>query len=961
MGFQISPGVNISEIDLTTVVPAVATTEGAIAGLFNWGPINRRVLIDSEQSLYKLFGKPTNYNAETYYTAASFLAYGNQLYVVRAGNTVTTNTAIQITSATANTAAISEDPDTYSVKNEDNYDELSASAFDASIVYIARYPGTFGNSLKVSVCDSANAYNQNVFAFANTTLGGSVKIDQANVSFVVGSNSATLSANSDAEANSFYNMFTIGDIITVGNTDLGFQELKLSTLTKDQETITKTFNASSSVNSAGWFAIANSGFANGQAVTYLVAAGNTNLTELSNNTTYYVKSANTSGFYLSTTPPGDTHAIITITPGSSETGHSFDTQQNIVRAFNANTGVQTVNSSFNASSAVNATADFITIASNPFANNDVVRYLVAASNTALTNLANDTVYYVVGANTTGIQLSTSRGGSAINLSAGSSETGHTFVLADFISVSNNPYSNGDLITYSTDTGNTAVTGLTGDTNYYVVKANTSGVKISSTSTGYGITLTPGASETGHFITKNGPGSDVIMTFERPFQLATNVTVTSSSSVVSHKFERSWEYYNLVDKAPGRSTFVDSRNANTAVNDEVHIIVADEDGLFTGVRGQVLEKWEGLSRATDAVKDDGATNYYKTVLNQSSNWIWWANHRSGASAAAAVSLTGSTNTKPLSLSMVNGSQGSITEGSVNMETLTTAYDLFKSAEDVDISLVLQGKAMGGTHKTQLANYIIDNICEFRKDCVVFISPDKDDVVQVSGSFEVDNVSTFKNAINSSSYAVVDSGYKYAYDKYNDVYRWVPLNGDIAGLCVRTDNLRDPWFSPAGYNRGQIKNVVRLAYNPRKADRDALYKIGVNPVITQPGQGTILFGDKTALSKPSAFDRINVRRLFIVLEKAIATAAKFTLFEFNDEFTRAQFRNLVEPFLRDVQGRRGIYDFRVVCDGTNNTPEIIDRNEFVGDIYIKPARSINFIQLNFIAVRTGVEFNEVVGKF
>jgi phage tail sheath protein FI len=209
--------------------------------------------------------------------------------------------------------------------------------------------------------------------------------------------------------------------------------------------------------------------------------------------------------------------------------------------------------------------------------------------------------------------------------------------------------------------------------------------------------------------------------------------------------------------------------------------------------------------------------------------------------------------------------------------------------------------------------------------------------------------------------MDSGYKYRYDKYNDVYRYVPLNGDIAGLMVRTDSTRDPWFSPAGFNRGQIKNIVKLAWNPDKANRDTLYKNGVNPVVTFPGQGTILYGDKTLLAKPSAFDRINVRRLFIVLEKAIATASKFTLFEYNDEFTRAQFRSLVEPFLRDVQGRRGIYDFRVVCDESNNTGEVIDRNEFVGDIYIKPARSINFIQLNFVAVRSGVEFSEVVGKF
>ena len=228
--------------------------------------------------------------------------------------------------------------------------------------------------------------------------------------------------------------------------------------------------------------------------------------------------------------------------------------------------------------------------------------------------------------------------------------------------------------------------------------------------------------------------------------------------------------------------------------------------------------------------------------------------------------------------------------------------------------------------------------------------------------MEDVIAFRNAINvSSSYAIMDSGWKYIYDKYNDVYRYVPLNGDIAGTMARTDNVRDPWWSPAGYTRGNIRNIVKLAYNPAKTQRDGLYKAGVNSVVTFPGQGTILYGDKTMMSRPSAFDRINVRRLFIVLEKAIASAAKYTLFEFNDAFTRAQFRNLVEPYLRDVQGRRGIYDFKVVCDETNNTPEVIDRNEFIGDIYIKPARSINFIQLNFVAVRTGVDFEEIVGQF
>jgi len=307
---------------------------------------------------------------------------------------------------------------------------------------------------------------------------------------------------------------------------------------------------------------------------------------------------------------------------------------------------------------------------------------------------------------------------------------------------------------------------------------------------------------------------------------------------------------------------------------------------------------------------------------------------------------------------NGGGSDDAESVIAPAKIMTAYDKFASAEDIDISLVLGGRATGGSGQL-VANYIIDNICEYRKDCVAFVSPNNTDTVNVPGQ-ELTKLKTFRNLLRASSYAVLDSGHKYQYDKYNDVYRWVPLNGDIAGLCVRTDSVRDPWFSPAGFNRGNIKNIVKLAYNPDKADRDELYKVDINPVVNFPGQGVVLFGDKTLLGRPSAFDRINVRRLFIVLEKAIATAAKSALFEFNDDFTRASFRNLVEPYLRDIQGRRGIYDFRVVCDTTNNTPEVIDRNEFRGDIYIKPARSINFIQLNFVAVRTGVEFEEIVGR-
>jgi len=309
-----------------------------------------------------------------------------------------------------------------------------------------------------------------------------------------------------------------------------------------------------------------------------------------------------------------------------------------------------------------------------------------------------------------------------------------------------------------------------------------------------------------------------------------------------------------------------------------------------------------------------------------------------------------------LNLSGGITAALTDGDINV-----GYDLFTNSDVVDISLVLTGGA-----SVTVQQYVIDNVVTpagsvtgRSGDSVAFISPRYSDVVNQSGG-ETDNIKNWLETLaRSSSYTVTDSGWKYMYDKYNGVYRYVPLNGDIAGLCAFTDQVRDPWFSPAGFNRGAIKNAVKLSWNPNQTQRDILYPLGVNPVVTFPGQGTVLYGDKTLQSKPSAFDRINVRRLFITLEKAISRAAKFSLFEFNDDFTRAQFVALVAPFLRDVQGRRGIYDFRVVCDTTNNTPQVIDNNQFVGDIYIKPARSINFIRLNFIAVGTGVQFTEVTG--
>jgi len=630
MAFQLSPGVNVSEIDLTTIVPSVATSIGGIAGNFNWGPVNEVVTISDEIRLVNRFGKPDSTNYENWFPAANFLAYSNNLKIVRAANTTST------LNATANASGIL-------IKNNDDYIANRETATNTTYgPYAAKYAGVLGNTLRVSICPSSQAYSSNL-------------------------------------------------------------------------TVTDT--------------------------------------------------------------------TVVTSNGTSNTS--------------------------------------VTVTGSPVAN-----------------------LYI---------------GDLVSFDGGVSYTRTTNVSSSFINV------------------------------------------------------------------------------------ASAVAVTAGAAVL-----RKWQYADQFGVAPGTSSYATSVNGS---GDECHVIVVDEDGQFSGAANTVLEKFAFASKASDAISDNGDTNYYKTVINSQSQYIWWLGHQPGATnwgnTASGITFT-NVNT-PFTASLGAGA-----DGTIGNSEIITAYGYFANADVVDVSLLISGSG-NATVATSLIS-----TAESRKDLLVFLSPTKASVVN-NANAEATAILAYRNSLTSSSYAVLDSGYKYQFDKYNNVYRWVPLNGDIAGTCARTDLERDPWYSPGGLSRGVIKNVIKLAYNPNKTDRDNLYVQGINPVVTFQGEGTILYGDKTMLAKPSAFDRINVRRLFIVLEKSIAKAARSTLFEFNDQFTRAQFVNLVEPFLRDVQGRRGITDFRVVCDTTNNTAEVIDGNRFVGDIYIKPARSINFIQLNFVAVRTGVSFDEIVGRF
>ena len=640
MAFQVSPGVLVQERDLTNVIPAVATTIGAVAGQFNQGPMDEVTSISSEKELVETFGKPDSTNFEYWFSAASFLQYSSSLRVVRAANTSSVNAVVSGSALR--------------IKNTDHYqngDGTTGPYNDGSAnvgEWAARTAGAWGNNLKVSVCPSPTAYE----AVNKTTTN--------DASTAVGDTTIVLTSGTD---------FNVGDIVNFGESG----------------------------------------------------------------------------------------------------GHEY-----------------------------------------------------------------------------------------------------------------------------------RITGVSTNT----------------------LTFVRHPSGTGGLHTAVANGSQV---------------------------RRRWQYYDLVDKAPGTSVYASNRSG---VNDEMHIVVVDEDGGITGTAGEVLEVYDSVSKGSDAKTAQGDTNYYVDVLYNQSEYIYWMDHVATGSnwGSAVAGITFTALSAPFTRSLASGADGS----AVSTAELKTAYEKYNDADTVDVNLIIAGKG----NATHIDNLI--TIAENRKDAIVFVSPERADVVNVSNSTtQTTNVKGFFDSIRSSSYAVFDSGYKYTYDKYNDVFRYVPLNGDVAGLAARTDLIADSWFSPAGFNRGVIRGAVKLAYNPTQGQRDELYRARINPVVTLPGQGTLLFGDKTGLSTPSAFDRINVRRLFITLEKAISTASKFQLFEFNDEFTRAQFRNIVEPFLRDVQGRRGVTDFRVVCDSSNNTSNVIDRNEFRADIFVKPNRSINFIQLQFVATRSGAAFEEVVG--
>jgi hypothetical protein len=698
MTFNLSPGIYFTEVDLSQFVSGVSSSQGAISGIFKWGPLFEPYLISSESQLLNVFGPPSNLNAETWFSGANFLGYTNALWVTRTANT-TANTSNAAYNAVANTGNVAN------ILNNVVLNQLTFANqqfTDTNVLYIARYAGSMGNSLRIAQCDSPNAYSSNV-SLSGTVIAGNG---------VGNSYTGMLSVNIGANTGTIVITPTTGSNVAVGNTFA-------STLIQD-------------------FTVGDN-----------ILIGNTSL------------------------------------------GTSYTTPLKITAISNAIT---------------NSTATLI------------------------------------------------------NLS-----------------------------------------------------------------------------------------------FNNPSRLAYNYSANT--------VKRYWEFYNQVNTGPGETASVLAITSNSSLVDQLSIVVVDQQGSFSGVPGTILEIWNNLSYAIDAINADGSTNYYKTVLNTQSQYLWCVNDRNGITSANSINLVNSTNQNPLSLQFNLGQDGDA-EGIAPLQTLANGWQLFTN-KAYPISYIIQGKAISGTgvyngasyNNFQLTNWLVQNVVAPRKyDSIVFASPDIATVVNNSG-FEQQSIAGWTSFLNASTYLFIDSGYFSMYDRYNNIYRWIPLNGSIAGTRAYTDGISYPWFSNAGINNGLINNVTKLAYNPNETDRDYLYPLGINPVISEAGYGTYLDGDRMFTQVNTAFNRINVRNLFIYCEQAIVKATKVILFDINDVFTQNQFKNMVNPFLKGIVGARGITDFVVICDATNNTPQVVDNNQFIAGIYIKPSRVIDFIRLDFVAVSDTVSFAEI----
>jgi len=1095
MAFQVSPGVNISEIDASTSVPAVITNVGAVVGRFAKGPVSEIVEISSEEQLLQIFGSPDDTNYKSWYTAANFLSYSNSLKVVRVvADDNSQNKARNALSGKVTAAAAVASSQTFTGQDADSttlygssrqefkidttiargtefnlhtgIEEVSgdaapqflqprsSTAVASSVTLVTPASAAAGDHAvrKVlasdvtvvmansSITDTAQAgiipanrysitNNMNAGVFTGTQIDFSNNLGQRTSSgpyFVYhhGSTGKRL-ITSGTEASDMTAGFTYPLYTRQSSSNLADSAVYGGDGVSHVHYSTTYGGAASAVASNALTLPATHGLGVGDVVVYhtdeTVASGSLSVVGLRPHTTYFVASVSGADVELSETYNYATETagtVVSLTAMSSNThalyqafympsstsamNHSKSTapvEANILPWLGTVDTVTVVvahQSTFTLNKAPGAaavTGNLVTSVqsgspddalgtTDSDTSHGVSDYSITANSTTITyttNLPRTLQTEVVGVP----RQKTFRLSTAVN-----SANGETVVVSIGSDVATVGTDFGQY-TISSDGQNITFGGVVDNVNFKPKTADT-------------VTVTISGRLTNSFTFDS---AQVLMKNSNDFETSSLfASATSGMNLTGHEFvsrspgiwgnnlhvylvdESSYDQFVIEEPAISQSLSGVPRSNDGTIDVDAAVIVNSEtvsQGISLIVTQtnsdnivNVVEVLENLSKAGNGKSSDGKNVYYVDWINEYSNYVFCVNHPAttgmdwGQNLSPAVGgATGKTSFAKLNQvsSTADGSEvyisrpfGNGFDGQApNDVNFKLGYDLYADTETVDVAFLMQGESADlSTESAGMINYIID-IATTRKDCIACISPTETTVMSDRSAGSSKATRDFYATVRKSNYAFADSNYKYISDKYNNKFRFVPFNADTAGLMVRSEIERDAWFSPAGFNRGVYKGVVKTMVEQTKSDRDALYKEAINPVVNFAGQGTVLFGDKTFTMKPSAFDRINVRRLFIVLEKSIATAAKFTLFEFNDEFTRAQFTSLIEPFLRDIKGRRGIYDFKVVCDSTNNTANVIDTNQFVGDIFIQPARSINFIQLNFVAVRTGVSFDEIVG--
>ena len=918
---QLSPGVVVLERDLTNVINSTVDNIAAIVGSFEKGPVEEVQTVTSEKELLAIYGKPTEYNFEYWFSAAQFLLYGGTVKIVRADNASLKN-AIDTAQYTETTFSGSDT--TLTVDSTTDFDVADVLYIDAELMVVQ---SVSGNDVVVQRGQLATAAVSHAPAAQVTLIeaaGTSSTINEGST-FLAGDTTLTVtSATALAAGTNAY--IRIDD-----------EYLRVTGISGNDLTVTRAQLGST-------------------------AASHTD---------------------------GSTVTLTTVTVDKTSINERTSTGITAPLIKNADIYESSIESAANDWKWAGKTAGI---------HGNSLRVVV-------TDAGADQVLYLA--------QPTSAEWRFVNNAEVSYSAANIYGRVYSYTVKVKFQDNAQLIgKFEKDNYITAVSGgVTGRVVAYDETLRIAEVTIDSTSSDV---LEVGDTVTELANNSNTPGSatgdaGVIESIQREARIALNqgspqfqanqtvtdadANVPSIANVESDYDTRLYgpgQYWKNIAPRPTTSSWCNDRGG---YNDLLHVLVLDGDGKLTGTPGALLEKHLNVSKANDARSPQGDNLYYKDVIKTFSQYLYWGSHEASAiydkdpnatgtwgssginrefdlvkSSAALNNLDDPNGTNVLSLPLVGTTnqataryslQGGVDGYTISRPDILGAYDLFNDAETVDLDYILMGPGMQSLGDTIAKAQHLISIANTRKDCMAFISPYRPDVVGQPKVLDIVNkVVEFYEQLNSSSYVVFDNNYKYIYDKYNDVYRYVPCNADIAGLTLSTTLNQEPWYSPAGFNRGQLRNAIKLAYSPLKDHRDRLYAARVNPVVAFPGQGIILFGDKTGLGFQSAFDRINVRRLFLVIEEAISEAAKTQLFELNDEFTRSQFKNIVEPYLRSVQSRRGIVDFLVVCDSSNNPAESIDRGEFYAEIFEKPTRSINFITLTFTATRTGSSFGEIV---